>query len=151
MGDKRSPQLTNSLESPTDTEIIEQLTLLPGGEQVSAIELHISKTHHIAVAGSEKEGFHALYHEFSSAGEWETIRDDLPTELAAQLLINYRDRTEDWKRLVEWRRLSVTDALEQQREQEDAQKLVLWITKAVGFAIGVLNVGSKPSRKRRPK
>ena len=69
MGDKQNPQLLNCLESLTDGEITEQLQLLPGGDQISTIELHISKTHHIAVAGSIAEGFHARYREFSRAGE----------------------------------------------------------------------------------
>jgi hypothetical protein len=81
--------------------------------------------------------------------EIDRFRRDLPTELAAQLLINYRDRTVDWKRLVEWRRLSVTDALKQQREHEDTQKLALWVTKAVGFVIGFLRAGREGSRTSR--
>src|ERR1051325_1313359 len=89
VGERQNPKLLNCLESPTDAEILEQLQRLPGGDQISALELHISKTHHIAVGGSVSEGLYARYHEFSRAGEWETARDDLSVELAAKLLAAY--------------------------------------------------------------
>jgi hypothetical protein len=151
VGDKQDPQLRSCLESPTDSEIVEQLKLLPGGNQISAIELHISKTHYIAVGGSEKEGFHALYHEFSRAGEWETIRDDLPVDLAARLLTAYRDQAEGWKELVEWKRCAMTSVLERQREDRDAQKIASWVTKAVGFVVGFFDGRSKRSKQARRK
>src|SRR5207302_6821858 len=118
VGDKQNPQLLNCLESLTDGEITEQLQLLPGGDQISTIELHISKTHHIAVAGSIAEGFHARYREFSRAGEWETVRDDVPLESAANLVTSYRDQLHDWKRLVEWKRRPITGELEQRQDEK---------------------------------
>jgi hypothetical protein len=151
MGDRKNPQLVNCLESPTDGEIAEQLKLLPGGDQISTIELHISKTHHIAIGGSVTEGFYARYREFSRAGEWETVRDDLSLESAANLIASYRDQIQDWKRLAQWKRRAVTDELQQQRSDQEAEKMALWLGKAVAFFMGFFKADSKSSRKSRRK
>jgi hypothetical protein len=151
VGNRQNPQLVNCLESPINAEITEQLKLLPGGDQVSAVELHISKTHYIALGGSVTEGFYARYHEFSRAGEWETVRDDLSLESAANLVACYRDQTDDWKQLVQWKRRSITDELQQQRHDHEARKIALSVTKVIGFLIGFLRGGRKSSRKSRRK
>ncbi len=151
VGDRKNPQLLNCLESPADGEITEQLKLLPGGDQISTVELHISKTHHIAIGGSVAEGFYARYREFSRAGEWETMCDDLSLDSATNLLISYRDQIRDWKRLVEWKRRAITDKLHQQRDEHETQKLTLWFAKGVAFFMGFLDTGSKSSGKSRRK
>jgi hypothetical protein len=151
IGDKRNPELTNRLESPTDTEILEHLKVLPGGDQVSSVELHVSKTHYIAVGGSETEGFYARYHEFSRAGEWESVRDDLSLESAANLVASYRDQIQDWKRLVDWKRRAITGELQQQRDDHETRKMALWFAKGVAFFVGFFDAGSKSSRKSRRK
>lgn len=149
LGDKQNPQLRNCFESPTDAEIIEQLNLLPGGDQISSIELHISKTHHIAVGGSVKEGFHARYHEFSRAGEWESVRDDLSLESAANLVASYLDQIKDWKQLIKWKRRAIAPELRRERDEHDAQKIALWFAKGVAFVIGFLFPNSTRLNKRR--
>ena len=147
VGDKKNPQLVNCLESPTDAEILEELQRLPGGDQISALELYISKTHHIAVGGSLREGFYARYHEFSRAGEWETARDDLPVDVAAKLVAAYRDQDANWKNLVEWSRRAMAAELEQARHERDFRDSALVIRKAVAFLQGFF--GSRPKRRRK--
>jgi len=151
VGDRQNPRLVNCLESPTDDEITEQLKLLPGGDQISTLELHISKTHYIAIGGSVTEGFYARYHEFSRAGESETVRDDLSLESAANLAAAYRDQTEDWKQLVRWERRSIRNELQQQRDEQDARTVALRIAKGVAFLTGFFVAGRKSSRKSRRK
>jgi DNA-binding transcriptional ArsR family regulator len=119
VGQRQNPQLLDCLESPTDAEILDQLQRLPGGDQISTVELHISKTHHIAVGGSVSEGFYARYHEFSRAGEWESVRDDLSVELAAKLVAAYRDQASDWKKVVDWKRRTMTSDLEDARKERE--------------------------------
>lgn len=151
VGDKHSPALINCLESPSDEEIEEQLKLLPGGDQVSSVELHISKTQHIAVGGSPNEGFYARYHEFSRAGEWQTPREDLSLQATVELLRSYRDQTPTWKQLVEWQRRPLGEQLKQQRREHDLREDALWCTKAAAFVAGFFGIGSSSSRRTRPK
>jgi hypothetical protein len=149
VGERENPQLLNCLECPTEVEILEQLRRLPGGDQVSALELHISKTHHIAVGGSIAEGFYARYHEFSRAGEWETVRDDLPVELAAKLVATYQDQVSDWKHLVDWKRRTVTSGLQEARQRREFRESALTIGKIAAFLLGFF--GSRPKSRRRRK
>jgi hypothetical protein len=137
VGERQEPKLVNCLESPTDEEINEQLRLLPGGDQISSIEVHVSKTHFLAVGGSVTEGFSAKYREFSRTGEWESVREDLPFEVIRTLLRQYRDQKPAWKGLVGWQRRSVTDVLEANRKDRETTRLVSWIAKVIGFGLGV--------------
>jgi hypothetical protein len=151
-GDKTQPELKNCLESPTNQEIEEELRLLPGGDQISTLEINVSKTHWIALGGSVDEGFHARYHEFSRAGEWESVREDLPLDVASRLLCSYRDQNPEWKNLIEWQRRAITPVLEKEREEQENREIISWFGKALDFAAGFSGVFSSPftRSKRRP-
>jgi len=151
VGNKESPTLINLLESPNDEEIEKQLKLLPGGDQVSSVELHISKTHHIAVGGSTNEGFYARYREFSRAGEWQTPREDLSLQVTVQLLTSYRDQTPTWKQLVEWQRRPIGEELERRRHEYELEEGALWFAKVAAFVAGFFGIGSRGSRRAKPK
>ena len=153
IGDKVNPELKNCLESPTDSEIQDELKSLPGGDQISAVELKISKTHWITVGGSLNEGFHARYHEFSRAGEWESVREDLSFELASQLLSNYRDQNRDWKNLIQWQRRSIARNLSKEKQDREINEILGWFGKAAAFAVGAygaLRGGTKEKKRGRP-
>ncbi len=151
VGDKHSPARINCLESPSDEEIEEQLKVSPGGDQVSSIEVHISKTHHIAVGGSTHEGFYARYREFSRAGEWQTPREDLSLQATVELLKSYRDQTPTWKQLVEWQRRPVGEPLKHQRCEHELREGALWLTKGTAFVAGLFGIGSGSGRRTKPK
>jgi hypothetical protein len=152
IGDKAEPELKNCLESPTDSEIKDELKSLPGGDQISALELKISKTHWIAIGGSVNEGFNARYHEFSRAGEWESIREDLPLELASQLLSNYRDQNTNWKNLIQWQRRPIAPVHSKEKEDREISEILGWFGKAAAFALGVYDAvrnGAKEKKRGR--
>jgi hypothetical protein len=150
LGDKRDPQLKNRLECPTNSEIENELRLLPGGKQISSVEIHISKTHYIAVGGSQAEGFDVRYHEFSRAGEWEGVRDDISLGLTTKLLCSYRDQHPEWKNLIEWQRRPISALLEKQREDREIREILGWFGKAVGFTLGLFDAFGNRSRRTRP-
>jgi|GEM_PF-3613960 len=103
--------MTNCIEQPTDAEIREELVSLPGGDQVSSVELRVTKTHYMAMAGSVREGFYARYEEFSEAGRWEATNHELSLDLATRILSEYRDGTETWHSLTMWQRCSIKPLL----------------------------------------
>lgn len=150
IGDKGEPQLKNRLECPTNSEIENELRLLPGGEQISSLEIHISKTHYIAVGGSQGEGFEVRNHEFSRAGEWESVRDDISLDLTTKLLSSYRDQHPEWRNLIEWQRRPISALVEKQREDREIRQILGWFSKAVGFTLGLFDAfGNRPRRTRR--
>lgn len=105
VGPRNAPRMTAWIEQPTDDEIRAELLALPGGEQISSVEIRISKTHEMAMAGSVSEGFYVRYEEYSAAGRWEAVDNEIPLDLACRILTEYRDGADTWRKLTSWRRI----------------------------------------------
>jgi hypothetical protein len=138
-GPRGAEKMTNCIEQPSDEEVRKELVSLPGGDQISCIELAISKTHHMALAGSVREGFYARHEEYSAAGRWESSDDDLPLDTACRLLSGYRDGIDTWRNLVKWQRCSIKPALTQQHEARQLHDATNVVTKVIGFVWGFMD------------
>lgn len=142
-GPKEQPNLVNCIEQPSDEEIRSELSALPGGEQVSAVELRLSKTHHMAAAGSTAEGFYIRYEEFSSAGRWESCDDELPLDTACRVVVEYRNGSAGWRDHIAWQRCSMKPELAREKERRDTRDATSIVLKAVGFVSGFIDAGRK--------
>jgi len=96
--------VSSRLQNPSNQEIEKQLLSIPGGRQISCIELHRSKGLFITAAGSVAEGFLVKHREFSEAGDWECPNHQLDIKVTINIIASYADGDDKWRELVDWRR-----------------------------------------------
>ena len=101
-------ELVSRLQNPSDPEIQHQLSSLPGGEQISCVQLFQSKQLHMDAAGSVSEGFYFQHVEYSDVGRWDCADNHITLEKAVQLLSSYANDDDRWREMIDWRRYDPT-------------------------------------------
>ena len=139
IGARGSERLVNHMENPTNDEIRTELESLPGGDQISCIELRLSKTDYIEAGGSTEEGFYIRFQEYSEGGQYEAKDKEITLDETAKLLQDFQNRNEDWRSAVEWRRIEIKNQLSDLSEQRELDEENLMITKVGAFIKGFLD------------
>jgi hypothetical protein len=142
IGPHGSERLVNCIENPSDEEILDELTGLPGGDQISCINLRISQTDHMSMAGSVDESFYLCYQEFSEAGKYESPDSNVPLALAMKIIVSYRDGNDYWHTAIKWRRVKIESHLADLNEEREIRECRRFVARAVGFLWGLFD-GSK--------
>jgi hypothetical protein len=143
VGPRGSDHLVNCLESPTEDEIFEELTSLPGGDQISCIHLRISKTDWLCVGGSTRENFFLRYQEFSKAGKFESPDGEVPTEIAMKILASYYRGDNYWRTAIKWQRVKIDSQLASIYEEKEIENATSFLAGTVGFLIGLFGGSRK--------
>lgn len=96
-----------SLQGPTDDEIVSAVSSLPGGIP-SFVVLTKKKSHFMQVGGSAKDGFELEYQEYSLDGHWRHVRSpDVDLETVLKTILWYANDDERWLTENIWHRLGL--------------------------------------------
>ena len=142
VGPRGSERLVNCIENPSVEEIMEELMSLPGGKQISFVEILTSKTDYIAAAGSVGENFYLRFQEFSEGGQHESPNGDIPLDEAMKIIVSYCEGTDYWRSALKWRRVKIKAKLERLNEEREINESTKIVAGVVGF-IGGLFGGTK--------
>ena len=142
VGPRGSERLVNCIENPSAEEILEELMSLPGGKQISCVEILISNTDHISISGSVSEKFYIRFQEFSEAGQYESPDGDIPLEVAMKIIVSYIEGSDFWRSALNWQRLKIKSKLEKLNEEREINEATKILVGVVGF-IGGFFGGSK--------
>jgi len=91
-----------AIMGPTDAEVEEQLSLLPGGDQLSVVELFPRSDEYLSVFGAVDEGFTFRYDDKTTGCTMESAEDGLPLAETLKLVRNVLAAPDEWESLVKW-------------------------------------------------
>lgn len=87
---------------PTDKMLREQLATLPGGKQLSVIELYPRSAEYFAVNGAANEGFAFHYLDRVTGESSHSKQEDFSLADALNIAVQFCEHPEGWGKLVEW-------------------------------------------------